>query len=128
MFDVRKLANPLTQITNPNLTILWGQNQGYTVDNTGHRTPTITQVPIQAQVQGISASDMKHVDALNITGVVRSVHMFGNVQGVVRADQKGGDILQFPEVPNSPVRNWMVFQVMETFATWTRVLVLLQNP
>lgn len=68
------------------------------------------------------------MDALNIEGVARSVHMVGNVQGVVRADQKGGDILQFPEMPGGTVRNWRVVSVMETWPTYSRVLAILQNP
>jgi hypothetical protein len=64
---------------------------------------------------------------MNIQGVMRSVHIFGNIQGVVRIDQQGGDILQFPELPGGAIRNWKVIQVMETWPTWSRVLVALQS-
>jgi len=127
-FDVRSIANPFTQITNPNQEIAWLQNSGYTTDATGHRTPLQTTVPIQAQIQGLSAADLRHLDGLNIEGVLRSVHMFGNVQGVVRADQKGGDILQFPEIPGGTIKNWLIIKVMETWTNWARVVVALQNP
>lgn len=125
--DVRAIANGLTQAVNPNTSVTWVQASGYTTDAAGNRTPTTTSTTVQAQVQGLTASDLRHVDGLNIQGVMRSVHLFGNVQGVVRIDQQGGDILQFPEVPGGTVRNWRVVQVMETWATWCRVIVALQS-
>lgn len=126
--NLRQIANSMIQITNPNISVTWINSGGYTTGTDGTRTPTTTSTTILAQVQGLSASDLRHVDALNIQGVVRSVHMYGNVQGVVRADQKGGDILQFPEIPGGTVKNWRVIQVMETWPEWSRVLVVLQNP
>lgn len=126
--NLRQIANSVTQITNPNISVTWIQASGTTTGADGTRTPTTTSSTILAQVQGLSASDLRHVDALNIQGVVRSVHMYGNVQGVVRADQKGGDILQFPEIPGGTIKNWRVIQVMETWPEWSRVLVVLQNP
>jgi hypothetical protein len=128
MFDVAKLVNPFTQIPNPNVTINWLQNAGYTTDATGHRTPNQTTVSIQAQIQALSAGDLKHLDSLNIENVSRAVYMFGDVQGIVRADQKGGDILQFAEIPGGTVKNWLVSVVFETWPTLARVGVTLQNP
>jgi len=54
------------------------------------------------------------------------VYMYGNVQGVVRADQQGGDILVFPEIPGGVNRNWRVISVAETWPTWAHVIVVLQ--
>lgn len=126
--DLRGIANGVVQVTNQNISVVWMQSTGYTTAADGTRTATTTSSTIAAQVQGLSAGDLRHTDALNIEGVKRSVHMYGNVQGVVRADQKGGDILQFPEVPGGAVRNWRVISVMETWPTWARVIVVLQNP
>jgi hypothetical protein len=128
MFDVRMIANQVSQVTNPNISVTWLKSTGYTTSASGSRTPTTTsQQVISAQVQGLSSEDLKHTDGLNIQGVMRSVHIFGNVQGVVRIDQQGGDILQFPELPGGAIRNWKVIQVMETWPTWSRVLVALQS-
>jgi len=88
--------------------------------------PTTTSTTVPAQVQALSASDMAHTDGLNIEGVKRTVIMYGNVQGVVRTDQKGGDMLQFPEIPSGSVKNWRVVSVVETWPTWARVVVVLQ--
>ncbi len=125
--NLRALANPVIQWTNPNISVTWIQSTGYTTGGDGTRTTTTSSSTIQAQVQGLSANDLQHIDGLNIEGVKRSVHMYGNVQGVVRADSKGGDILQFPEIPGGTIMNWRVIQVMETWPDWSRVIVVLQN-
>ena len=128
MIDVRSLANGITsQVTNANIQVTWQQSTGYTTDSAGKRTPTYSPVVLMAQVQGLSAGDLKHVDGLNIEGVKRSIHITGNMQGVVRADQKGGDIIQFAEYPGGIARNWKVVSVMETWPTWSRVIVVLQS-
>lgn len=125
--NLRALANPVIQWTNPNISVTWIQSTGYTTGGDGTRTTTTSSSTIQAQVQGLSANDLQHIDGLNIEGVKRSVHMYGNVQGVVRADSKGGDILQFPEIPGGTIMNWRVIQVMETWPDWSRVIVVLQS-
>lgn len=127
--NLRQIANSVTQITNPNISATWVRSTGgYTTASDGTRTPTTSSPSIMIQAQGLSAGDLQHIDALNIQGVKRSVHMYGNVQGVVRADQQGGDILQFPEIPGGTIKDWRVVQIMETWPEWSRVVVVLQNP
>ena len=125
--NLRSLVNKYTQITNKNQQINWIQSTGYVTDSAGKRTPTTIRLTVEAQIQALSASDLKQVDGLNITGVMRSVYLYGNAAGVVRVDQIGGDILVFPEIPGSTPRNWLVTQVVETWAEWSKVIVTLQK-
>jgi hypothetical protein len=125
--NLRGLVNKYTQVTNPNIQINWIQSTGYTTNAAGKRTPTSITLTVDAQVQALSATDLKHIDGLNITGVMRAVYIYGNAAGVVRADQIGGDILVFPEIPNGTNRNWLVTQVLETWDTWCKVIVTLQQ-
>lgn len=125
--NLRPLANALTRVTNSNQDILWLQSFGFTTDAAGKRTPTFAPAQtISAQIQPLSGGDLRHADAQNMQGVLRTVYLYGDVEGVVRADQKGGDILKFPETPGGLQRNWLVNQVMETWPTWCRVIVTLQ--
>ena len=126
MFNVRALANKYIQVTNPNQKINWIQSNGYVTDDAGKRIPKTITLTVDAQVQALSATDLKHIDGLNITGVMRSVYMYGNAAGVVRADQIGGDILVFPEVPGGCNKNWLINQVIETWSDWCHVIVTLQ--
>jgi len=124
--NIRQLANMNTQRVNPNQTITWKQSTGYVTDAAGRRVPTYTSTPIDAQVQPLSTSDLKHVDGLNMQGIMRSVILYGNVAGISRADQQGGDLLVFPEMPNATNRNWLVTKVMEQWPEWCRVIVTMQ--
>lgn len=128
MIDVRTLANQTIQQVNQNINVDWVRNYGYATDDAGKRVPVTVSQSVKAQVQGLSAGDIRFIDGLNIQGVLRSVHLYGNVQGVVRADQKGGDILKFPQVPDGSILEWRIVQVMETWPTWCRVIVCLQSP
>jgi hypothetical protein len=118
---------------NPDTPILYLASTGNSVDNAGRVTPGYaTGANLLGQVQPLSARDLEKINYLNLEGVLRSVHMFGNTQGVVRVDAKGGDLLQFPEVAGSTVQNWLVVNVMETWGVvgqggWCRVIVQLQT-
>jgi hypothetical protein len=124
---LRTIVNGAIQGINPDQQIGWVQSGGYTTSPDGSRTPNTTTKPVKANVQALSGSDLRHVDGLNIQGVMRSVYLYGDVEGIVRTDGKGGDILQFPEVPGGTVRDWLVTQVIETWSRWCKVIVTLQN-
>ncbi len=124
--NIRGIANKYIQVTNKNQLINWVQSNGYVTDDAGKRTPKTLTLTVEAQIQALSATDLKHIDGLNITGVMRSVYMYGNAAGVVRADQIGGDILVFPEVPGGCNKNWLINQVIETWSDWCHVIVTLQ--
>lgn len=125
--NLRAIANQYIQTTNPNIQINWIQSNGYTTDNAGRRVPNQLILTVDAQVQALSATDLQHTDGLNITGVMRSVYLYGNAAGVVRVDSLGGDILVFPEIPGSYCKNWLVTKVVETWPDWCHVIVTLQD-
>ena len=149
--NLRALANLVTSRINGNQTITWVQNIGYSINAAGKRTPNTISSTVSAQIQPVSGRDLMHMEGMNVQGVMRAVYMYGVPQGAVRADGKGGDILQFPEslvassynpstignfaigvgiigapVPPPPVRNWLVSQVLETWPDWSKVIVTLQ--
>lgn len=125
--NLRGIVNKYTQKTNPNVNINWIQSTGYVTNDAGKRTPTTVTLTVEAQIQALSATELKHIDGLNISGVKRSVYMYGNVAGIVRTDKLGGDILVFPEVPDTSDKNWLVTQVLETWPDWCHVIVILQD-
>jgi hypothetical protein len=77
--NLRKIANQNIQAINPNITVTWTQSTGYTTDAAGHRTPTSVSAPVQAQVQALSTTDLKHIDGLNMQGNMRAVYLYGDV-------------------------------------------------
>lgn len=96
---------------NPDALATWRISSGYTTAADGAQTPTYTDVTgVRLQVQAMTGKDLQHRDMQNVQGVVRAVYMWGDGQGVVRGDAKGGDLLLFA---NS---EWKVCAVLET---WT---------
>ncbi len=125
---LRSIVNGAIQGINRDQTVTLIQNSGYTTADDGKRTPKQTAVSVPANVQALTGTDLRHMDGLGIQGVMRSVYLYGDIEGIVRANGKGGDILQFPMTPGTTEQNWLVTQVMETWPHWCRVIVTLQNP
>lgn len=112
---------------NPDSTVLLYRSIGYTTGSGGRRVPNYAGVrTVQAQIQPISSRELRHLQSQNIQGVFRSVYLYGDVEGIVRVNQRGGDLLQFAPVKGDPVADWLVVQVFETWPDWCRVAVCLQ--
>jgi hypothetical protein len=117
---------------NPDYLGTWRESAGYTVGADFRPAPGYTDHPNTGmQVQALSGRDLVHTEFISQQGVKRTVYLFGNVQGVVRPDVKGGDLLLFPESRGGAVRVWLVTHVLETWspdpAGWCRVGVVLQT-
>lgn len=98
----------------------------------GKRVPVYaTPVNVQLQIQPPSGEDLKHINYLNLQGVVRTIYLYSNPQGIVRVDARGGDLLLFPQFLGDPVDNWLVRHVYETWNVdndgWTRLIATLQT-
>lgn len=114
-------------VNTPVAATIWPSN-GYTTAGDGTQIPAyLAPVALQVQSQALQYDDLKQLDGLNIQGERRAVYMQGNWNGVVRADQKGGDILGFADHPGGPVRYWLVALVAESWPDWTKVICTLQK-
>jgi hypothetical protein len=112
---------------NPDIVAAWSASNGNTVGADFSQTPGYAApVNIKIQSQALSGKDLRHAEFLNLQGVLRTVYMYGNKQGIFRPEQLGGDLLAFPLVPNGPVLNWKIVEVGETWPDWCRVTVCLQ--
>ena len=112
-------------VVNPFITVEILRSTGnYITAPDGSRTPTYETLSGPAQVQDLSSDDLKLlVDAgFNIQGARKNVYLDGDWAGVVRADQKGGDVFLFNN------REWLVTMVPEAWPDWTKVIVTLQAP
>lgn len=127
MINVRGMANSAVQVVNANITIPLLRSNGYTVGANGKQVPTYDTFSGPAQVQALGPKDLQHVNALNLQNVSRKVYLYGNWMGVVRADEKGGDILTFPQITGGADQQWKVVTVFETWPTWCAVGVVLQG-
>lgn len=79
-------------------------------------------------VQPMTWKDIQMVEGLNLQGVRRSIYINGQVDGLVRAENKGGDLITDPYG-----RVWLVAMVLEQWddgpngPSWVRVAATLQD-
>lgn len=123
------VRGPITAI-NPDITGTLRRSTGYTTLPGGKREPTYADTTGRIQVQALGPVDLKHVNDLNLQGVDRKVYMYGDWGGPIRADQTGGDLLQFPV--RGVMRTWKIVTVFETWDApigangWCAVGVVMQ--
>ena len=80
-----------------------------------------------AQIQPLTSDDLKQIDGLNIQGSHVKIYLFGQVSGIIRATNKGGDLITVGSGPYAGI--WLVVQPLEPFASagWCSVACTLQN-
>jgi hypothetical protein len=110
---------------NPQQTISIQVSKGATLGPDGKQTPNfMPAVSVSAQVQPLSTSDIQHVEAMNIQNIQKSIYINGHIHGLVRAKNKGGDLITLADGSI-----WIVNVVFESWDTgWCKVGVTMQNP
>lgn len=113
---------------NPFIVSTIRESDGYTIEATGKQVPAYKEpVDIKIQVQALEWKDLQQLDAMNVQGERRAVYIYGSEwNGISRIDERGGDLLTFPEVPGGPPRTWLVAVVLEKWPDWVKVAVTLQ--
>ena len=128
--NLQAIAVGFISVVNPSYIGSIRRNMGYATTPDGSRVPTFTQVDgVQMQVQAITGGDLKHLDSLNVQGVMRAVYVNTQVQGANRPGGKGGDELLIPTgVSKSTPDVYLVTQVLEPWdgGGWCKVAATLQ--
>jgi hypothetical protein len=130
--NLHSIVRGAINTVNPDITGRWLESTNavtYTPD--GRPVPAYTHhAGVRMQVQALTGKDLQHVNFASMQGVKRSVYAFSNIQGVVRPDGTGGDLLIFPQDRGGAERVWLVVAVLETWtpdsAGWCKVGVVLQ--
>lgn len=129
--NLHAIAGPLVGTVNANVVATVRLAQGYTTLPTGQQIASYDDVAVTAQVQALSGGDLRQLDSLNIQGVKRVAYLYPNVQGLVRPNRKGGDLLVFGAdvvtLLGLESATWLVTVVLETWPGWCKVGLTLQN-
>ena len=126
--NIRAIANMAIQGVHQNITVMWSYSTGYEIDADGFQIPAYSYpVAIYADVQGLSVSDIRAYEGLNITTASRKVYITEQPNGVSRPDVQGGDLMVFPAIKGGADRKWLVTAVLESWPEWSCVLVTMQN-
>ena len=107
---------------NPFVSVTVKLSTGYTEDSEGKQIPTYNTITVDAQVQALTYTDIVQLDGLNIMGVRRAIYLRGDVEGIVRVDSKGGDLIVMPDGST-----WLVAMVLEHWPDWVKCACTLQD-
>ncbi len=120
--DLRGIANQSTDTVNPNISVTVLASTGYTIGAGLKQVPAYADtVTGFAQVQALTAADLRHLDGLNIQNATKSIILRGELNAVVRTNSQGGDIVQFGG------QTWLTVAVLEQWPLWTRAAIQLQD-
>ena len=122
--DLRGIANGATSAVNLNEIVTLLPSTGFTMGAGAKQIPSYG-VPVTgpANVQALDNDDLKQIDGLNIQGEIRAIYLRGALAGVIRPDQKGGDLIQ----RGFPVQKWLVVKVLESWPNWAKAVIVRQG-
>ena len=130
--NLHGIAGPYVSKVNPWVECSVRVSTGRTKDGNYLPQPSYAApVTVQGQVQALTFRDLQQTEGLNLNGTRRAIYMIGNIEGLVRVDNKGGDLITTPDG-----RVWLVAMVLESWLQeagdpsepgWCKVAVTLQN-
>jgi len=124
--NLHGLAVGVIAAVNPIISLSIQVSTGNTIDPSGKRVPTYdSPVTVPGQVQPLSYQDIQHLDGLNIQGTRRAIYINGRVDGLVRSENKGGDLITVATGVNAGV--WLVALISEQWPDWCKALCTLQD-
>jgi len=116
--NLHSMVKGYIAIVNPMTSVTLKTSAGYTTGADGERTPIYANTTLMAQVQAVPGDMLAFLQNQGIQGVMRSVFLDGNINGIVQLDHKGGDILEFDG------HQWLVVHVLQPWRDWTQVIVV----
>lgn len=120
--DIRGISNSIIQSVNPDEEVTLLLSDGYTIGSGAKQVPKYkTPITLFAQIQALDGVDLKQLDGLNIQGTIRAIYITGEMAGVIRPAQVGGDIIQRGS------QTWLIVKVLESWTNWCKAAMVLQN-
>jgi hypothetical protein len=120
--DLRSISNAVTDCVNPNISVTVKASTGYAIGSGLKQVPSYA-APVTgfAQVQALTAADLRHLDGLNIQGATKSIILRGELNAIVRVNSQGGDIVIIG------TQTWLTVAVLEQWPLWSRCAIQLQD-
>ena len=119
------IVSAAVSCVNPREWVTVESSVGYITNADGTRVPNApTMTRILAQCQESTYDDLQQNGGINLSGENLTVYLAGNWSGVVRADQKDGDVL----IRANGTR-WLVVAIPENWRDldgWTKALITRQ--
>lgn len=122
------MAAAATHAVLPCIVATLRMSDGYDTQPDGTTRPRYNDVLVSVRIQPASAADLALHEGLGQNTLTRTVYMPGEIKGVDRAHQFGGDLLLFEGA------TWLVTGQPELWSEtqggvkWSRLLVTRQEP
>ena len=124
--NLNAIAGPIVRAVNPATPATVQISNGHTTNADGTQSPRfLTPVPVGADVQALSFRDLQQVEHLNLQGTRVAIYLNGQLNGLVRSQNKGGDLVTIASGAHAGV--YLVAMVLEQWADWVKVAATLQN-
>ena len=124
--NLQNIAVGYISAVNPQLSLSVKLSTGYTENSEGAQIPSYASpVSFPGQVQPLSQQDLRQLDALNIQGSQMAIYVNGALNGVVRSEVIGGDLIIISSGPSAGT--YLVTANLEKWPDWCKVAVTLQN-
>ena len=121
--NLHSIVSGAISVVNPPQSISVRVSTGNTVNADGSVSPSYAApVKVTANVTALAYNDIIQADSLNIQGVRRKIYINGDIDGLVRAENKGGDLITLPDGTI-----WLVAMITEHWDSWTSAIITLQN-
>lgn len=120
--NLHQIVKGAINVVNPFISAILRRSDGFESGKGASRTPKYKPDEIiSIQLQPLTSDDLRHVDGLNLQGIVKSIHTDGNIYGALRREQIGGDVIIINGV------TWLVIEPIELWPDWCRLLVRRQD-
>lgn len=124
--NLHGIVAPYIGAVNPLIPVAIKSSNGFTTDASFKQVPSYCDpVVVPAQVQPLSYKDLMQLEGINQNGVKWKLYVSGQVDGIVRPEMKGGDLVVINSGPHQGT--WLVTMVLEQFPDWTSAAIVLQN-
>lgn len=117
------IANSVISGVNPNQKAVLKNSTGSTVDDSGKVRPCFTEQAITIQPQSLSTADLDHLNLVNQQGQFMYAYVSGQISAIRRSQGKGAEHIMFTAYGETEPSDWVVKQIVESYATWCKVLL-----
>lgn len=95
--NLHQVASGAIGTVNPFISLSIRVSTGSATEDDGSRTPSYAPaVTVSGQVQALTFRDIQQLDGLNLQGTRRAIYVNGRVEGLVRVQNSGGDLVTVP--------------------------------
>ena len=129
--NLHQLVSGVISAVNPLTKLSIQTSNSYTTNPDGTQVPAYNPaVCVFGDVQALDAGENQHLDALNIQGRRMKFYINGNIDGLIRPNQQGGDLITIETGGNNKAlvgSTWLVAVILEYWPSWCCVAAVLQD-